>query len=455
MPSNSEIANSAIQNAIHELRLGNKQAARSLAMRAITLAPETEDPWLILAVLAEPDASLHYLKEALKINPASQRARQGLLEVQKRLEMVSSRQPNVPVAQNQVANRVDAPVAGPEAAPTSQALEHEQADEESISQEATPVEQQAVEELGRPETAAPEVPPTSQGPVIAQADEETASLETAPIDPAPIEDQAVQEASSYEIHPTDAEPIDDPVSPGKPGMETSPAWQEPDYYPAVPEIGGLEDLPQASKAEPARKRWRWPKLFGLILLAGGFVLSLTLVLFRHGSAQAHSLFVNDQNTANSFALAQQTLTPAIPSDTPMIVSPTPPVPLEAGDQKRIIVSLSLQRLYAYQGERLVYSFIVSTGSDENTRPGTFSVLDKLPKPVSNSWGFWMPDWIGFEDRDGLEIGIHALPVTEEGEVLWADMIGSPGEHACVILRSEDAHLLYDWADVGIQVDIIE
>jgi hypothetical protein len=40
--------------------------------------PDMEDPWLILAAVAMPKASIAYLERALAINPHSERARKGL-----------------------------------------------------------------------------------------------------------------------------------------------------------------------------------------------------------------------------------------------------------------------------------------------------------------------------------------------------------------------------------------
>ena len=86
MLSNHNIAEYSIHNALKELRLGRRQAARYWAQRAISLAPELEEPWLILATIASPQASLEYYNRALKINPESQRARQRLEEVRNRLQ---------------------------------------------------------------------------------------------------------------------------------------------------------------------------------------------------------------------------------------------------------------------------------------------------------------------------------------------------------------------------------
>lgn len=68
----------AIQQAKEALLKGDRRTARRWAERALALAPEREEPWLLLAALASPRASLAYLKHALEINPGSQRGRQGM-----------------------------------------------------------------------------------------------------------------------------------------------------------------------------------------------------------------------------------------------------------------------------------------------------------------------------------------------------------------------------------------
>jgi lipoprotein-anchoring transpeptidase ErfK/SrfK len=74
----SDPAQSAVRQAYLALRKGDRRAARRWAEQAAALAPQLEEPWLILATLATPQASLVYLNRALQINPHSQRARQGM-----------------------------------------------------------------------------------------------------------------------------------------------------------------------------------------------------------------------------------------------------------------------------------------------------------------------------------------------------------------------------------------
>lgn len=68
----------AIDNARAALKKGDRRAARRWAERAATQNPHQEDPWLIMAALASPRASLEYLKHALTIHPESARARKGM-----------------------------------------------------------------------------------------------------------------------------------------------------------------------------------------------------------------------------------------------------------------------------------------------------------------------------------------------------------------------------------------
>jgi lipoprotein-anchoring transpeptidase ErfK/SrfK len=71
-------AQQAIRQAQQAIKTGDKRTARRWADKAAALAPDREEPWLLLAALASPRASIAYLDRALEINPESQRARQGM-----------------------------------------------------------------------------------------------------------------------------------------------------------------------------------------------------------------------------------------------------------------------------------------------------------------------------------------------------------------------------------------
>ena len=67
-----------LNNAKEALKKGNLQNARRLAFKAVKLAPDHEEPWLYLASVSSPQASISYLKKALEINPSSKQAKKGM-----------------------------------------------------------------------------------------------------------------------------------------------------------------------------------------------------------------------------------------------------------------------------------------------------------------------------------------------------------------------------------------
>ena len=124
-----------------------------------------------------------------------------------------------------------------------------------------------------------------------------------------------------------------------------------------------------------------------------------------------------------------------------------------GGSKYILVDISEQHMYVYEGNTLVYSFVASTGMNNATRAGNFAVQSKIPNAYGSTWDIWMPSWLGIYWSGGLENGIHALPILPNGATLWAGFLGRPVSYGCVVLGSYDAKVLYDWAEIGTPVEI--
>jgi LysM repeat protein len=135
------------------------------------------------------------------------------------------------------------------------------------------------------------------------------------------------------------------------------------------------------------------------------------------------------------------------------LGPAPaPVARVAGSGKRIVVSISRQHLWAYNGNREVYSFVASTGlATSPTKQGTFQVLDKIPNAYASQWNLQMPYWLGIYYVGRIENGIHALPILPSGQRLWSGYLGRPVSFGCIVLDTLAARQLYQWADVGTLV----
>jgi len=360
----------ATKNAQSALKQGDKASARYWATLAITLSPDREEPWLLLAALANPHASLGYLNQALKVNPESPRALAGLAWARKRMEE------------------------------------------------------------------------TQQTPKI-------------------VSSRPIKLLGSASQHAKTA-----PIAVSRP----VPLQQKP----ASP--------PQVIKKTRA---FALPVLVSLIILAAMFALAIlsvspVLAFFsslpvgtpdRSGPAFAPAVLLPAATGTPVFLPAPAVETSPTPQASPTIEPSPTALPTDTGPaveqsnlsaqelsqvykgSKWILVDISEQHMYVYDGETLVYSFVASTGMNNGTRAGTFAVQSKIPNAYGSTWNIWMPSWLGIYYSGGLENGIHALPILSNGATLWDGYLGTPISYGCVVLGTYEAQLLYDWAEIGTPVII--
>ena len=108
MKPDPESIRKILLNARQAMQRGDRQAARSWAEQAVALDPDSEEPWLFLAALSSPHASVKYLERALKLNPHSQRARKGMHWAVERLrheQVALSSEKHTPPRSEQVETR--------------------------------------------------------------------------------------------------------------------------------------------------------------------------------------------------------------------------------------------------------------------------------------------------------------------------------------------------------------
>jgi len=130
--------------------------------------------------------------------------------------------------------------------------------------------------------------------------------------------------------------------------------------------------------------------------------------------------------------------------------PHPVVP-----NKRIVISISKQRLWAYENGELLSEHVISTGMDRSpTQPGVFQVQTHEIEAYASVWDLYMPHFIGiYEAWPGFMNGIHGLPTLSNGQRLWANVLGRPASYGCIIMKLGAAEWLYNWAENGVVVEI--
>jgi LysM repeat protein len=174
--------------------------------------------------------------------------------------------------------------------------------------------------------------------------------------------------------------------------------------------------------------------------------SLAAIGFRHGLP---TWKIQEYNPTLSPYLAPPAGTEiALPPKDAMLLLPVVP-------NKRIVISISEQRMWTYENQTLRSEHVVSTGIARSpTLPGLFQVLSHIENAYASRWDLWMPHFLGIYDAlPGFTNGIHGLPLLSSGVRLWGNVLGRPASYGCIILGLDAAEDLYGWAEDGVVVEI--
>lgn len=122
--------------------------------------------------------------------------------------------------------------------------------------------------------------------------------------------------------------------------------------------------------------------------------------------------------------------------------------------KYILVDVSDQTLYAYENGALVNSFLVSTGTYSYPTPlGKTEVTDKLlwhdyvwSYGANNPNNYALSD-VKYNLRFRTHYYIHSA--------YWHNNFGNRMSHGCVNVAYDNAEWVYNWAEVGTPVEIVE
>ena len=396
---NRQEAQNALNQAAQAFRRGDRTQARRWASLAARLDPQNEKPWLILAGLASPQASVAYLNKALELNPNSQQARQGMEWAVRRL-----RKHEATIA-SQAATR---PIPVP--APTH--------------------------------PAPPPVPLASTRPVTVRRQRRAPSiwvvlmflfvfsgLCVAGLSGAWIvlaNSSSAERAISMLLNPSPSPSIPPPTATLLPSATLTlvpTATAEPPTPTLEPPTATAE-LPTAT-LEPEATSTPDP-------------------VFPDEEEQE---FIEVEPSVTPFLV--DTLTPEPPTEVPDptdIPLPEPGLPDGVGAGEHWVdVDLSDQMVYAYEGTNLVNSFLVSTGTWMTpTVTGQFKVYVKYRYADMSGPGYYLAD-VPYVMYFYKGYGLHGT--------YWHNNFGTPMSHGCVNLRTDDAGWLFDWSSVGTVVNV--
>ncbi len=376
----------AVLYARDALRRGDRTKARQWAERAAELAPQSEDPWLILAAVASPRESVDFIRNALQANPESVRAQKGL-------EWALSRLGEMPEEKEKlnITKPVKVPARGVAAKkPRRLGL-------------LVPILLMLIGcmVVGFAAWFAVTSPVLASilnisRPSIAQRTRVQPFAE------------AVIPKPTYTALPANVLAFDPTAIPTEP-LAIKPSTTPTDLPVVVPTDTPLEvgTLPPELIVTPEATQ-------------------------TPGTIYAE--IVPDTPTSEYVAPTSS------PDD-----QYTPPAVASGDGVHWIDVDLSQQRVYAYAGDGIVNSFLVSTGTWQYpTVTGKFKIWIKLRYTDMAGPGYYLPD-VPYTMYFYKGYGLHGT--------YWHNNFGTPMSHGCVNLSIPDAAWLYDFSAVGTTVDV--
>ncbi len=373
------------------LKAGNKKDAYAWAKRAAQLAPQTEDAWLILAAVSSPEKSIKFLEKALSINPNSPRAQKGMAW-----------------AKSKIPKETTSPSAPTLGAPPSSAI----SPMATLPSDTLSPAQSPPQRAPSPKPSAKPSPPTPEKKksrlplflggvflIICLIGVSFLAFNTS----------TVQALFSNEPTAT---------------MSLTPQhWAQgtiakPTYTPSI---------------TPTTANTSTPTLTPTLTFTPTETFTLTPSPTLTPTKTLTPTITNTPLPTNTFS----------PTNTPKPV-PTSPPPVDGGTHW-IEVNLSQQRLYAYAGNTLMNSFVVSTGTWQTpTVTGYFNVYLKYVSTTMSGPGYYLTN-VPYTMYFHGDYGIHGT--------YWHNNFGTPMSHGCVNMRSNEAEWLYYFSPMGTLVYI--
>ena len=404
----------ALSYAREALKNGAMAEARQWAERSAELAPQSEDPWLILAAVASPRESVEYIRKALELSPDSLRAKKGM-------EWALQRLGETPGTN----------AAAPEEKPKAQEKKSPVKNTKKRSS-LLPIL------LGLTGLAVLVFAAWSavNSPVLASILNIFASAPAS--QPAERQPFAQVDIAKPSAENTLAAQIVKPTA-----TRTAIATQTVRAT-AQPEVAGVIIDPTATQ-KPVAAIPTSTKTVEVVVIPADTATVDPAVLPTNTISADSSTATPEATSVPGVVLAEIVVDTPTPEGAAAPVDSTE-VPISYGNGEHWIdVDLSQQRVYAYEGDTIVNSFLVSTGTWQTpTVTGRYNIWIKLRSTTMSGPGYYLTN-VPFTMYFYKGYGLHGT--------YWHNNFGTPMSHGCVNLATPDAEWLYNFSSVGTVVNV--
>lgn len=119
-------------------------------------------------------------------------------------------------------------------------------------------------------------------------------------------------------------------------------------------------------------------------------------------------------------------------------------------QKRIEVNLTTQKVSAFEGDRKVYDFTVSTGKWYPTPTGEFTIWAKVRSQKMEGGDPRIHTYYNLPNVPYVMFFANDTVAKMRGfsfhGTYWHNNFGHPMSHGCINMKTDEAKILYDWAN---------
>ena len=136
------------------------------------------------------------------------------------------------------------------------------------------------------------------------------------------------------------------------------------------------------------------------------------------------------------------------------VPPPPPLPADSGEGRRVVFSISGQRMWWVDESGSTIRTSLVSGREATPEVGTFQVYSRTEKATGLD-GSKMDHFVRFtKGPNGWAIGFHGIPTMNGVPVQTEEQLGQPLSHGCIRQSAEDAAFTWEFLPVGATVVVV-
>ena len=395
MDNQNTEAQDLIVQAREALRRGDKETAHSLGEQAALLAPGLEDAWLVLTASdPNPEDALAYAQQALEINPSSARALKAVEWAIARLKQAQTAPETVEAVA--AASTPVPPAAGQEKPPAAKKSNNRPLIFAALFLLLLLCAVGVI-------AAYTGITHFAFGSILNSAPTPTQENLWAPMKL--VKPSVTPLSGSAVIQQVLASPTPTLLNPG---LVTSVPTETPASAPTETSTPTPTQIPTEAS---------------------------TTTMEANGTPGSMSMQIVDDTPTSEYVAPTSSTSSA----------PLPAVASSGDGARWIDVDLTNQMVYAYEGDAVINSFLVSTGTWLTpTVTGQYKIYVKYRSAPMSGPGYYLPN-VPYIMYFYKGYGLHGT--------YWHNNFGTPMSHGCVNLRTDEASWLYSWASVGTLVNV--